>query len=396
MASRTLLAGFGDVNDLRIWSGTPYHLLQAGRAAGLIDAGLALPLAPRFQAWRRYAWNLAAVLRGRGRGGYQFSAGSLEALWKPVRGELAGARVINTFQLYPPSIAADRRIEKWFYIDQTLAELFDGYGLGAGLGAKTRADILAREAEGYRQAAGIMTHSRWAAQHVVERCGVAREKVHVVVPGANLDPASYERWSLRGPAVEAADGAPLRLVFVGKDAMRKGLDRLLRAIALARAQGLDYRLTVIGCRPEALPPALRDTADVEWRGFIDKLGDPEVYLEAASAHHLGCLLSRAEAGGVCLREFHALGLAVIAPEVGGSPDHALAGASHLIAPDAGDEEIAALLLRLWRAPEQVRRMREESWRRRDEVGWAHAVQRMTAILRDDADVHGPVQDLARA
>lgn len=378
MAPRTLLAGFGDVHDIGLWSGTPFHLLQAGSSAGLFDAGLALQPAQGAR-WRRYAWNLAAVLRGRGRGGYQFSAPALERLWQPLRGRLAGTRVLNTFQLYAPSVTADHRVEKWFYIDQTLAELFEGYGLGSTIGAGTRAELLAREQQGYRQAAGIITHSQWAAERVLARGGIASERVHVVVPGANLDPAAQARWSGQRPAL-SGPGAPLRLVFVGKDPLRKGLDRLLRALGLARAQGLAYRLTVIGCRPEALPAELRATADVDWRGFIDKRRDPDAYLQAVSDHDLGCLLSRAEAGGVCLREFHALGLAAMAPEVGGSPDHVLPEASCLVRPDAGDDRIAALLLRLWQSPDEIRRMREASWRRRAEVGWAHSVQRMAAIL----------------
>jgi len=49
------------------------------------------------------------------------------------------------FQLYPPSVAADETIEKWFYIDLTLTQLFDYYELRASVGRAIAADAMARE-----------------------------------------------------------------------------------------------------------------------------------------------------------------------------------------------------------------------------------------------------------
>lgn len=376
---RTLLAAVGDVNDIRIWSGTPYHLLQAARAAGVIDAGLSLQPLARFRQLRRYAWNLMAVARGRGRGGYQFSDACLQRLWQPESATLKDARVVNCFQLYPRVVLEDDRIEKWFYIDQTMPHYLDGYGLGADISGWTQSDIVRREREGYARAAGIVAHSHWAARCLVEDYGIAASKVHVVVPGANLDPVAYCAWAARraSPSIDAS--APLQLVFVGKAPLRKGLDRLIRALQLARSAGAQCQLRVIGCTPEQLPPSLREVEGVEWLGFIHKQQRARDYLDAVAACDVGCLLSHAEAGGMCLREFHALGLAVIAPAVGGSPDHVIAEAAHLVSPAASDEQIAALLLRLSRDRSEVQAMREVSWARREEVLWDHAVAKLARL-----------------
>lgn len=377
---RVLLAAVGDVNDVRTWSGTPFHLLQVARARRVIDAGLVVQPLERGRQLRRYAWNLAAVLRGRGQGGYQYSVPCLEQLWRPLRGSLQGARVINCFQLYPPSVVADARIEKWFYIDQTLPHLFGDYGLGENISAWMQRDAIAREREGYQSAAGIVTHSRWAAESVIREYGIDAHKVHVVVPGANIDVDAYRLWAQDRAAPTMDASQPLRLVFVGKDALRKGLDRLIRALILARAEGADCRLRIIGCTPQRLPPTLRNVEGVEWLGFIDKQHQPQAYLDAVAGNDVGCLLSRAEAGGMCLREFHALGLAVIGPDVGGSPDHVIAEAAQLLAPEATDMQIAALLLRLSRDRAEVQRLRAVSWARRQEAGWPHAVSAMAAVL----------------
>lgn len=379
MSKRVLLAAVGDVNDISTWSGTPYHLLQAARGAGVIDDGLALEPRARFRQLRRYAWNLAAILRGRGRGGYQFSEACLDRLWQPQQAALSGTRALNCFQLYPRTVLDDTRIEKWFYIDQTMPHYLEGYGLGMDIGGGTIRDILRREGEGYRQAAGIITHSHWAARSVITDYGIAAEKVHVVVPGANLDPEAYREWSAQRapPVVDASK--PLQLVFVGKTPLRKGLDRLIRAVQRARRAGAQCQLRVIGCTPELLPMELRTVEGVEWLGFIHKQQHARAYLDAVASCDVGCLLSHAEAGGMCLREFHALGLAVIAPAVGGSPDHVLTGAAHLVTPQASDEEIAALLLRLSQNRAEVQALRDLSWARRQEVLWSHSVTQLAKL-----------------
>lgn len=376
---RTYLAAIGDVNRVETWSGTPYHLLQAAKPAGLIDEGLAFEVFEKHRQLRRYAWNLKAVLLGRGRGGYQFSPTCLEQLWRPAAGQLPGARVINCFQLYPPSVVAEARVERWYYIDQTLVQYYGDYGLKAGVSDWAAEDSLRREREGYGKATGIVTHSDWARQSLVRDYGFAPEQITVVVPGANLDADTYRAWSAdRVPSPVAASG-PLRLVFVGWDGMRKGLDRLIRAILRARQSGAELSLSVVGCPASSLPPELREVEGVHWLGFIDKQREQRRFLETVASHDVGCLLSRAEAGGMSLREFHALGLAVIGPKVGGSPDHVLAEAAHLITPDADDEAIAALLLRLSRDRAEVQRLREASWARRAEVLWSASVAQLQGL-----------------
>lgn len=381
MTKHVLLAAVGDVNDVRTWSGTPFHLLQVAKEAGVIHKGLPLSPIDWQRPLRRYLWNLAMVIRGRGHGGYQFSASCLEQYWRPWIGALTGTRVVNCFQLFPPSVVADQKVERWYFIDQTLLQLFNAYGLGAGISTWMAKDAMRREREGYLRASQIVTHSHWAAHSVISDYGIAAEKVRVVVPGANLDIAAYDDWSKNRSAASRDASDSLRLVFVGKDARRKGLDRLIRALRLARASGADCRLRVIGCTPERLEPELHSVEGVEWLGFIDKQHQPRAYIDAVADNDIGCLLSHAEAGGMCLREFHALGLAVIGPDVGGSPDHVITEAAHLVKPDASDENIAALLLRLNSDRKHVQRMQEISWARRNEVSWTQTVSKLALLLR---------------
>ena len=100
----------------------------------------------------------------------------------------------------------------------------------------------------------------------------------------------------------------------------------------ARRDGGKATLRVIGCSPNALPADLRDVDGVEWAGFVDKSKDSARYLHLVAECNIGCLLSRAEAGGIALREYHALGLAVIGPNTGGATEHMIPDASIAIEP----------------------------------------------------------------
>ena len=244
------LASVGDPNDPVTWSGTPYHFLHWARFAGLLDEGLPLSTTEPIWMVRRWAWNGLQALGGDRLGGYQYSSSFLERLWQPQLAQLRGALVINCFQLFAPSIAGDARIEKWFFIDQTLLQLFDHYRLRRTIGHRVAREALARERDGYHAAAGIVTHSQWAADSVRDHYGVPLERIHVAVPGANIERAPYERWESR--AQPASTGGPLRLVFIGKDWYRKGLDRLLEALSVARARGFRGSLRIIGCDRQSL------------------------------------------------------------------------------------------------------------------------------------------------
>lgn len=383
MKRKTFLAAVGDANSPVTYSGIPYHLLQSAKANGLLDEGLSLSVdGPAWQA-HRLGWNLCRVLSGDRRGGYQYSRAFLERLWSPVLPRLKNGVVINCFQLYAPSVVKDRTIEKWFFIDQTLLQLFNYYGQHRFIGRRIAREAFEREREGYHAAAGVIANSEWAAESVVGDYGVPAGRVHVALQGANIDPAEYAGWE----AAEGKEGnlragrkeRPLRLVFVGKYWKRKGLDRLLKALAIARLSGLKATLSVIGCRREDLPNHLRDVEGVEWMNFIDKRTDAVRFFRTLAGCDIGCLLSRVEAGGIALREYHALGLVVLGPKTGGAPEQMIQDASIMVPPEAADEEVADILLRLEHNSAWFDKLRATAWRKRRLALWDESVKQITSF-----------------
>jgi glycosyltransferase involved in cell wall biosynthesis len=373
------VASVGDAENPLTWSGIPYHLTQAGRAVGFITAGL--PLDPGGRLWkaRRLAWNLAQVLLGDRKGGFQYSESFLDRLWAPVEERLAGAAVINCAQLYPSSVVANASIEKWFFLDLTLELVLDYYLTRSSVGRRIAEDALLRERAGYARARGIIVMSHFAAANVRERYRVPSERVHVVVPGANLSPTAYARWEGERAPTVGSDGK-LRLLMITTDWQRKGLDRLLRAIALGRRQGLEVTLKVIGARREDLPAELTELDGITWLGRINKNTDADRFLREVADADVGCILSRYEAGGSVLREYHALGLAAFATNVGGMPDFFFDDATVAVAPEASDEELAAALVALGRDHARVARLKVAADRRRQEALWPSTVARLRAII----------------
>lgn len=377
----TLLAAVGDAADPGTFSGIPYHCLQAGAEANVFDGGLRLDTNASFWRRKRIAWNLSQIFRVGKPGGYQYSDRFLSALWKQA--ELPEyANLINFFPLYPNDLVRRKNFRRWLYIDQTLHQLFAYYGFERRLPATVILDAISRERDQYQSAAGILCHSRWAAEDVLKHYDLPADRIHVVLCGANLDRRALREWEPEDKVRRERnrDIDILRLVFVGKEWKRKGLDRLLRAMTLANGRGAKIELLVIGTNPDDLPSDLRRLPGVEWAGFVDKRREPRKFIDMVAACDVGCLLSLAEAGGMSLREFSRLGLPTIAPLTGGSPEQVVEGATHLVAPDVSDAEIADILVQLAKNPALLARQKDIAWRERKAADWDHSIAQIGDII----------------
>jgi glycosyltransferase involved in cell wall biosynthesis len=380
--SRILLAGVGSASEVETQSGRPYFLLDSAARNGATSwADLNLSVSSPSWWRRRYLWNMRSFALGRGHGGYQFTNDFLERLWDPIRPQLPGSHVLNWTQLYPSSVASDCSISRSYYLDQTLTQLFDDYRIRAQIREDVARHALEQESEGYLTSKAVITLSEWARRSVLTIPGMSAERVHVIPPGANLPHREYETWAGHHRINQGNSLKPLRLVFVGSHPLRKGLDRLLRSVELAREGGTEIDVAIVGLQASDVPKPLRKIRGVAWHGRIHKQQDAVRFMSIVSAADIGCLLSRAEAGGLVLREYQALGLAVLGPDVGGSPDLVLPGAGVLIPPSATDSAIATTLIDLGNDRERVDQMRWASWSHRSDVLWPDAVRRIEQVLR---------------
>jgi glycosyltransferase involved in cell wall biosynthesis len=209
--------------------------------------------------------------------------------------------------------------------------------------------------------------SSQVADDLTDRYGVSAERIRVVPPGVNL--ASFfpptdratERRQLELPA-----GPPL-VLFVGHDFRRKGLDRLIYAVARMREVAL---VAVVGGRDPAPFRALAVDVGVSDRlVFIGARTDTERLYRAADVF---VLPTRLEMWGGTVVEAMASGCPPIVTSCAGSADVVESGRTGFVLSEPYNvEELAAQLDMLVASP----RLRSEIGRRAREVAerlsWEH-------------------------
>jgi glycosyltransferase involved in cell wall biosynthesis len=362
----------GDPNDINTWSNTSYFFLKAAKAKGFIHRGLSLQ--PQKLKRDRVLWNFASLLLRGEKGGYQYSDRFLNQLFRQV--SLASdstIEFISHFPLLPPRPWQTRWIAN-YYIDATLKQNFDDYGIATKVGSKIRENSLIREQENYHQAKRVICMSHWAAKSVIDDYQVSPDKVHVIPAGANLDeshlPQSHELQNQEIPALE-----PLKLGFIGKNWQRKGLPFLLEIAEILHERGIAVEVLVIGPKSEDLPAH----SLMKPLGFINKHTHLTEFVEAIQQFHFGCLFSTVEAFGISNRECLRLGIPVLGSRAGGIPDTMPEGLGFLFELGTPASAIANFLESFITNPEKYQILRTKAIDRATEVTWKNTIDRFLDI-----------------
>ncbi|MBC7139186.1 MAG: glycosyltransferase family 4 protein [Defluviimonas sp.] len=195
--------------------------------------------------------------------------------------------------------------------------------------------------------------------------------------GVNLDRLPLApRPAARAPA----PGAPVDLVFVGKDWARKGGPLALGALACLRAEGIEARLTIAGCDPAEA----RGAPGVTVIPYLDK-NDPagarrfDAMLDAA---HLFVLPTRADCTPMVVAEANAHSLPVLITATGGIGSLMVEGANgRMLPPEAGPGAWAAAIRETLADPAAYARLRETSFAQyRDRLNWGAWAEALVAEL----------------
>lgn len=168
-------------------------------------------------------------------------------------------------------------------------------------------------------------------------------------------------WTVEGDTrPERAAGDPFRLAFMGRLVRWKAVDITLEAIRMARAQGRDVRLDVLGdgeirAELEAQVAAAGLGDAVRFHGFLPQ-ADCAVHLRQADGLILNSLF---ECGGAVVLEAMSLGLPVIASDWGGPADYLDDSCGVLVHPAPRADfaaRLAAAILRLADDPALARQL----------------------------------------
>jgi glycosyltransferase involved in cell wall biosynthesis len=193
--------------------------------------------------------------------------------------------------------------------------------------------------------------------------GVAVRRLAVVRNGIDTS-----RFAYLGPV----SGGPV--VMVGRLVPLKGVDTLLRSVALVVRRRPEFRLEVAG-DGEARPGLEALTRELGLGGHVRFLGDvrdvPGLLARAAGV----VLPSLSEGISLTLLEAMARGLPVVATDVGGNPEVVKDGVTGWLVPPADPEKLAAALLDLGAVCDLTRAMGRAG---RDRVERLFDVRRMVA------------------
>ena len=200
-----------------------------------------------------------------------------------------------------------------------------------GLSAAAADALFHSERRALAMTRGIIATSSTTAQRLIERYGVAPERLAVARPGS--DPASLP------PAVAPGQGHIVNLLSVGTLTPRKGHDLLIEA--LARLADLPWTCRIIGS-PDRAPATAADLRGrIARHGLQSRIilaGETADLSSAYDTADIFVLASRNEGYGMVFAEAMQHGLPVIATTAGAIPEAVPPDAGILVPPD----DVAAL------------------------------------------------------
>lgn len=243
-----------------------------------------------------------------------------------------------------------------------------------GLSRHSRRQGNALERQAIRRAEALVFASEWAAASAIEDHDADPGKVHVVPFGPNL-PIEHRPADVRARLDERPRDR-CRLLLVGVDWERKGVETAIGAAVALNEAGLQTTLTVVGAPAPAgfeLPPCVHVTGPVSRGPALSAL-----YREA----HFLVLPTRSEAFGVVFSEASAFGVPSVASNTGGVPSAVADGRNgRLLPPDATSTDYAAAIRELFSDAEAYRRLALSAYREYEQrLNWATSGARVRELL----------------
>lgn len=383
-ADRPRLIATGYIKTIETaFSGSSYYLARAGMAIGVFDGIFAaqsevrrdLPLKAQAALWKA-----SRKIRGQKAGGFKFSRDFQDRIWKENMEYVAGCDIIDNCQtrgvwFHEHSHSFDIRV--FPYIDGTLHEYFTTYDKFdcAIIDSATRREAIEDERLGYANAHHIIAMSERTRQSLVTDYGVPQNKISIVVPGANIDDAMVAL-----PRGNAATPIPdeFTLGFIGLYPLRKGLDRLSKAVEILRKRGRQVRLRVIGNCPENI----QAMDGVDYFGVVRKGSEPQKFVDIVSGVNLGCQLSWAELTGIAMMEFLRFGVPILATDTGGMPDILAGGGGVIVPREITAEALAEEIDLLVSDGDRYKRLATEAQGQAQWASWTRAADEIGKVIAE--------------
>jgi glycosyltransferase involved in cell wall biosynthesis len=302
-----------DASDIRQWSGTVYYMAQSLR-----NQGISLDYIDSLEEKNALLFKGKQFLYS-----YLFKKRYLRDRELFIVKQYARQVASKLSNLKPDLVFSEGTIPiayleceqpVVFWTDSTFAGMVGFYPLFSNLSQETIENGNKMEKLALEKCKLAIYSSEWAAKTAIENYQIEQSKVKVVPFGANIEcDRSFEDIKA---IVDLRPSNQCNLLFLGVDWFRKGGDIALEVARELNKQGLNTKLTVVGCQPITNKPV---PSFVKTLGFISKdakEGRDKIAQILAESHFL-ILPSKAECYGVVFCEANSFAVPCLATDVGG-------------------------------------------------------------------------------
>jgi glycosyltransferase involved in cell wall biosynthesis len=367
-----------DPTDVRSFSGTPFHMVQAlkGHFPDLdVVRQSRAPWAYRFD---RIVGRLTG---GRVNPYYwrrlnRFYAARLARRWR-------GRRVLVVAVVNAALVSElAERVPVLNVTDATFALMRGFYSWFDELDRRTAQAAEEMERRSIRLSVHNSFSSRWAGNSAVRDYGADEADVSVIPWGCNIDdvPGSEIR-----PASRRGDAC--RLLFIGIHWLRKGGDVVLATGELLAAKSFPFHIDIVGSAPD---DGLPQRPWLENHGYLSKADEGQRAKLRALIRDADFLFlpTRQDTYGIVFAEASAYGTPSVTRDVGGVASVVRDGVNGMVLPeDASAEDFAAAIEAAWRDTSRYEALREGARREYEErlnwTSWAGSTA--SVIARLDAE-----------
>lgn len=306
-------------------------------------------------------WDVTSMLQA------ALAVNRLAAEWKPD----------VVFSIFPPPLMLYRgRAPCVFNTDITFRGMHEG---GAPFDPVSLFLLEWIERRAVRRSDSILVFSEWGKREIIRSHGTDPAKIEVMpMPSALPDeavPATLSPGEIRNG--KALGDAPLRLLLVGRDFHRKGVDVAIEIVRLLNAQGVAAELTVCATQGPSAP-------HVRYVGPFRKRVPEELAAYAALYREAHLLLhpARFEAAGIVPGEAAAFGTPTITNDIQGLATTVKDGESGVVLPSGSPPEAyAAAIEALVKDPARYEALcRSTRARYERELNWKVAGRRVVALF----------------
>ena len=363
-------AMYNDPTDLTAASGVDYNFYTqikkyadetriAGpfRMEGWLLERLMKKTYTRFTGKRYMKWNLRATLAAR-RGVNQ-----AEKTWQPD----------IVFSMFPPNLAFySGKAPAVFVTDLTFRTWQEHDANFGDLAFKFQSWM---EKRAVKRSTRVITHSNAIKQQLIEDHQVNPDKIEVLVMPAALP--EHVIPSRIDPQREKTLNSPFRLLLVGREYHRKGVDIAAQVVTMLNQNGIPAELIVCGTQGPAAP-------HLQYVGPFNKRETEQLkqYVDLYRWANLLIHPARFEPAGIVPGEAAAFGTPTITNDVGGLGTTVKDGASGIVLPRLSPAQSYALAItQLINEPENYYALCQSTRKRyEEELNWDVAGKHVYQIL----------------